>query len=110
MSDEKSQTNNQQTKSDDETQTAWAKSFQEMMVQMMAHWQAILGVTLLVVDQRPSSIDADVMSQIGSRVTARISSSSSAQRPAGRPAGRTGPPSSRRGTARGSSSPAARST
>ena len=26
-------------------------------------------VTLLVVDQRPSSIDADVMSQIGTRVT-----------------------------------------
>ncbi len=37
MSDEKSQTNNQQTKSNDETQTAWAKSCQEMMEQMMAH-------------------------------------------------------------------------
>lgn len=30
------------------------------------------SVTLLVVDQRPSSIDADVMSQIGSRVTALL--------------------------------------
>jgi DNA helicase HerA-like ATPase len=29
-------------------------------------------VTLLVVDQRPSSIDADVMSQLGSRVTALL--------------------------------------
>jgi len=29
-------------------------------------------VTLLVVDQRPSSIDADVMSQIGTRVTALL--------------------------------------
>src|SRR5439155_19435056 len=30
------------------------------------------SVTLLVVDQRPSSIDSDVMSQIGSRVTALL--------------------------------------
>jgi len=30
------------------------------------------SVTLLVVDQRPSSIDADVMSQIGTRVTALL--------------------------------------
>lgn len=30
------------------------------------------SVTLLVVDQRPSSIDADVMSQLGSRVTALL--------------------------------------
>jgi len=30
------------------------------------------SVTLLVVDQRPSSIDAEVMSQIGSRVTALL--------------------------------------
>lgn len=30
------------------------------------------GVTLLVVDQRPSSIDAEVMSQLGTRVTALL--------------------------------------
>src|SRR5687768_5070033 len=30
------------------------------------------SVTLLVVDQRPSSIDAEVMSQLGSRVTALL--------------------------------------
>jgi DNA helicase HerA-like ATPase len=30
------------------------------------------SVTLLVVDQRPSSIDADVMSQLGSRITALL--------------------------------------
>ena len=29
-------------------------------------------MTLLVVDQRPSSIDSDVMSQLGSRVTALL--------------------------------------
>ena len=30
------------------------------------------SVTLLVVDQRPSSIDSDVMSQLGSRMTALL--------------------------------------
>src|SRR4029434_253287 len=30
------------------------------------------SVTLLVVDQRPSSIDSDVMSQLGSRITALL--------------------------------------
>ncbi len=37
MSDEKSQMNDQPANSNGETQTAWAKSCQEMIEQMMAH-------------------------------------------------------------------------
>ncbi len=37
MSDEKSQANDQQAKTDGEAQPGWAKAFQEMMEQMMAH-------------------------------------------------------------------------
>ncbi len=57
MSDAKSQTNDQPAKSNGETQTAWAKSCQEMMEQMMAHggcrpeqmsmmWTACCGMSL----------------------------------------------------------------